>query len=567
MFTGTDIVKFFQENSALAVFLTVAIGFWIGKFRFGNFSLGIVTSVLLVGVVVGQMNIRIPEPAKTLFFLMFLFSIGYSVGPQFFRGLRKDGLPQVGFAVVVCVMCLLSVWGCAIVMGYDAAQAAGLLAGSQTMSAVIGAATDTIHELPGGRDTDLSVMPVCYAVTYIYGTAGSAWVLGTLGPRLLGGVAKVKQAAKQMESQMGDDMSLSPGFDPAARTIVFRAFSADNEWFEPGRTVREFEQYMAGQQKRIFVERLRQQGSVKDPSPKTVIRRGDEIVVSGRRRFVIEEETWIGSEVEDKELVNFSVETLPVVVNKKGVAGKTVRALLKEKYMHGVSIRSIRRANVQIPVLGGGKLDAGDRIELVGLRQDVERAAEEIGFSDAPTEKSSMTLVGMGIFLGGLIFGWAFVTRIGNVPLSLTVSGGVLIAGLICGWLRAKRPTLGGVPEPAVWFMNNVGLNVFIAIVGITTGPSFVRGFQEVGWSLFLVGAVATTIPLVAGIFIGKYLFRFNEAIVLGCVSGSRTTTAALGAVEETLESNVPAMGYTITYAIGNTLLIIWGVVIVLLVA
>lgn len=150
------------------------------------------------------------------------------------------------------------------------------------MSAVIGAATDTIHELPGGRDTDLSVMPVCYAVTYIYGTAGSAWVLGTLGPKLLGGVAKVKQAAKQMESQMGDDMSLSPGFDPAARTIVFRAFSADNEWFEPGRTVREFEQYMAGQQKRIFVERLRQQGSVKDPSPKTVIRRGDEIVVSGR---------------------------------------------------------------------------------------------------------------------------------------------------------------------------------------------------------------------------------------------------------------------------------------------
>lgn len=115
--------------------------------------------------------------------------------------------------------------------------------------------------------------------------------------------------------------------------------------------------------------------------------------------------------------------------------------------------------------------------------------------------------------------------------------------------------------------MNNVGLNVFIAIVGITTGPSFVRGFQEVGWSLFLVGAVATTIPLVAGIFIGKYLFRFNEAIVLGCVSGSRTTTAALGAVEETLESKVPAMGYTITYAIGNTLLIIWGVVIVLLVA
>ena len=368
MFTGTDVVKFFQENSALAVFLTVAIGFWIGKFRFGNFSLGIVTSVLLVGVVVGQMNIRIPEPAKTLFFLMFLFSIGYSVGPQFFRGLRKDGLPQVGFAVVVCVMCLLSVWGCAIVMGYDAAQAAGLLAGSQTMSAVIGAATDTIHELPGGRDTDLSVMPVCYAVTYIYGTAGSAWVLGTLGPRLLGGVAKVKQAAKQMESQMGDDMSLSPGFDPAARTIVFRAFSADNEWFEPGRTVREFEQYMAGQQKRIFVERLRQQGSVKDPSPKTVIRRGDEIVVSGRRRFVIEEETWIGREVEDKELVNFSVETLPVVVNKKGVAGKTVRALVEGPGREEGTLTARLDNNMTVDFAGGAPVGEFADVRVTGVR-------------------------------------------------------------------------------------------------------------------------------------------------------------------------------------------------------
>lgn len=435
------------------------------------------------------------------------------------------------------------------------------------MSAVIGAATDTIHELPGGRDTDLSVMPVCYAVTYIYGTAGSAWVLGTLGPRLLGGVAKVKQAAKQMESQMGDDMSLSPGFDPGGAYDRFPRLQRRQRVFEPGRTVREFEQYMAGSRRGFSSSASDSRDRSRIPPRKPSSAGATKSSSAGARRFVIEEETWIGREVEDKELVNFSVETLPVVVNKKGVAGKTVRTLLKEKYMHGVSIRSIRRANVQIPVLGGGKLDAGDRIELVGLRQDVERAAEEIGFSDAPTEKSSMTLVGMGIFLGGLIFGWAFVTRIGNVPLSLTVSGGVLIAGLICGWLRAKRPTLGGVPEPSVWFMNNVGLNVFIAIVGITTGPSFVRGFQEVGWSLFLVGAVATTIPLVAGIFIGKYLFRFNEAIVLGCVSGSRTTTAALGAVEETLESNVPAMGYTITYAIGNTLLIIWGVVIVLLVA
>ena len=565
MFTGTSIIQFFRDNPALPVFLTVALGFWIGKFRYKSFSLGSVTSVLLVGVLVGQMDIPIPEPAKTLFFLLFLFSIGYSVGPQFFRGLKKDGLPQVGLAVMSCLLCQAAPGGAAKIGGRDRAQAAGLLAGSQTMSAALGAATDTIRQLPEGGSVDLSAMPVCYAVTYIFGTAGSAWILGTLGPRLLGGVDKVKAAAKDLETKMGRDVSLSPGFDPAVREIVFRVYSADNDWFKPRKTVREFEDRMLKDKKRIFVERIRQRGKIMDVTPRTYIYPEDEIVVSGRREYVIEEEGWIGREIEDSELANFTVQTLPVVVNKKGACCITLTALLKKRYMHGVSIRSITRAGVKLPVRSGTKLDTGDRIELVGLRQDIAQAVPNIGFADVPSEKTSMTLLGLGIFLGGLILGWMLVARLGNIPLSLTVSGGVLIAGLVCGWLRAKRPTLGGIPDSAVWLLNNAGLNVFIAIVGISTGPSFVRGFQEVGWSLFLVGAVATSIPLLSGIYLGRYLFKFNDALTLGCVAGSRTTTAALGAVEETIESDVPAMGYTITYAIGNTLLIIWGVVIVLL--
>ena len=141
MFADIHFIEFLRANPALAVFVTLALGFLVGKLRWRSFSLGTVTSVLLVGVVVGQLKIEIPEPAKTLFFLLFLFSVGYAVGPQFFRGLKRDGLPQVGFAVVVCLSCLGSTWLCATLMGYDVAQAAGLLAGSQTMSAVLGVAT------------------------------------------------------------------------------------------------------------------------------------------------------------------------------------------------------------------------------------------------------------------------------------------------------------------------------------------------------------------------------------------------------------------------------------------
>ena len=482
MFADIHFIDFLRANPALAVFVTLALGFLVGKLRWRSFSLGTVTSVLLVGVVVGQLKIEIPEPAKTLFFLLFLFSVGYAVGPQFFRGLKRDGLPQVGFAVVVCLLCLGSTWLCATLMGYD--------------------------------------------------------------------------------------VSFTAGFDPAARAIVFRAYKAENDWFGQRHTVAEFERYMQSQKKLIFVERLRQRGRiVDDVTPRTTIYPGDTLVVSGRRQYVIEEEDWIGTEVEDAELTNFSVQSLPVVVSKRGAAGQYVRNILKRKEMHGVNIRSILRAGVKIPVLAGGKLDAGDRLELVGLPQDVRRAAPTLGFSDPVSEKTGMPLVGLGIFLGGLLFGWLLMTRIGAVPLSLTVSGGVLIAGLFCGWLHARYPHVGNIPQPTLWFMNNVGLNTFIAIVGISTGPTFIQGFQEVGWSLFLIGAAATSIPLVAGMFIGRYLFRFNDALTLGCVAGARTTTAALGAVEETIQSNVPSMGYTITYAIGNTLLIIWGVVIVLLIA
>ena len=174
-----------RDNPSLAVFLTLGIGFFIGQLKFKSFSLGTVTSVLLVGVVVGQLDIPVPGPMKDVFFLLFLFAIGYSVGPQFFHALKGDGLKQVLFAVVVCVLCLLSTWGVALCMGYNIGEAVGLLAGSQTMSGVIGVGTDTINSLEisdAEKQKMIEMIPVCYAVTYVFGTIGSAYILANLGP-------------------------------------------------------------------------------------------------------------------------------------------------------------------------------------------------------------------------------------------------------------------------------------------------------------------------------------------------------------------------------------------------
>ena len=363
---------------------------------------------------------------------------------------------------------------------------------------------------------------------------------------------------------MGNSQTDERGFMRAARPVTFRAYRIDNEWFKKGKRVIDLEVHFQQQDKRLFVERLRKSGVIEEVSPNVVLEIGDEVVLSGRREYVIGEEDWIGPEILDAQLLDFPAEVLPVMITRKTFAGKTISVVRREKFMYGVSIRSIKRTGIEIPVLAQTVLDAGDVIELVGTKQEVEKAAKSLGYIDRPTHQTDMIFVGLGILIGGL-FG-ALSIHIGGVPISLSTSGGALIAGLFFGWLRSKHPTFGRIPEPSLWVLNNVGLNMFIAVVGIAAGPSFVQGFRDVGVSLFLAGAAATTLPLIIGLLLARYLFKFHPAIALGCCAGARTTTAALGAIQDTVESETPALGYTVTYAVGNTLLIIWGVVIVLLI-
>lgn len=561
------VIHLLRQHSELAIFLTIAAGFWIGKIKVGQFSLGIVTSVLLVGVLVGQLDITIEEPVKSVFFLLFLFAIGYKVGPQFFRGLKKDGLPQVGFAVLMCVGCLVITWILALIMGYNAGEAAGLLAGAQTISAVIGVADDTINGLnisTEQKNNMINIIPVAYAVTYIYGTAGSAWVLSSLGPKMLGGLEIVKAACKELEAKMGTSEADEPGFEHARRPVVFRAYTIENNWFGNGKTVEQLESYFISQGKRLFVERMRHNHTIiNEILPGQLLQKGDEVVLSGRREFAIGEEDWIGEEVIDPQLLDFPVEVLPVMIHKKPYANQKLEFIRKQPFMHGVSVRRIKRAGIDIPVFAQTMVDSGDTLELVGLKKEVETAAKQLGYIDRPTNATDMVFVGIGILIGGVI--GALAIHIGGVPISLSTSGGALIAGLVFGWLRSKHPTFGQIPESSLWVLNNVGLNMFIAVVGISAGPSFIQGLKEVGPMLFIIGILATSLPLLLGLILARYVFHFHPALALGCTAGARTTTAALGAIQEAVGSETPSLGYTVTYAVGNTLLIIWGVVIVLL--
>lgn len=559
------LIQTMRDNPAIPIFLTLGLGFLVGKLKYKTFSLGNVTSVLLVGVLVGQLNIPISGPVKSVFFLLFLFAIGYSVGPEFFRALRGSGLKQVGFAVMMCVICFLVTWGVALLFHYNVGEALGLFAGAQTISAVIGVGQDAIGNMTASaadKTAWSNIIPVCYAVTYIFGTIGSAWILGSLGPVMLGGLKKVRKETADLEKEMNNSQFTDdPAYIDALRPVAYRAYKVEGDYFNTSHTVAEIEEYITGLGRRAFIPRARVNGNLIDnPAAETVINKGDEIVLSGRRETLVQDENWLGHEVADEELLSFPVEKVPVMVAHKNLDGKTIADLRMMPEMSGVLISEMKSSNgAPLPVLAKTELHRGFVLTMQGHAPDIKRAASVVGYIDKPTNQTDMIFVGLGIFIGTLI--GAITIHLGGIPVSLSTSGGALIAGLVLGWLRSKHPTFGKIPSSSLWILNNMGLNMFIAVIGIESGPSFVQGIQQVGWMLFVAGIIATTIPLILGIWLGDKLFKFPAAINLGCNAGARVTTASLGAIQDSLGSTLPAMGYTVTYAIGNTLLILMGVI------
>jgi len=316
---------------------------------------------------------------------------------------------------------------------------------------------------------------------------------------------------------------------------------------------------------RVFVQRIRRNGAITDAAADTVLQGGDIIAVAGSRDVLVNVLGANAEEVEDRELLAMPVAGVDVLVTNKALDGKTLVDLVQMPETRGVFLAKIVRGATAtvIPILPTTTIQRGDLFTIGGRTEDVNRAVTLLGVADRATDVTDMAFVGAAIVIGALI--GSLVLNIGGVPLTLSTAGGALVAGIIGGWLRSVRPSFGRIPTPTIWFMNSVGLNIFIAIVGISAGPGFVNGLKTQGVGLFLWGVAATTIPLVLGMFVAKYLFRFHDALTLGIISGARTTTASLGLVCDQAKSQIPALGYTVTYAVGNTLLTIWGMVLIIL--
>lgn len=548
----------FGHHPALALFCSLALGYALGKITIGSFTVGSVAGCLLAGVLVGQTGVVVSDDLKQAFFMLFLFSIGYRTGPQFFRSLNLSALPQIAVTVLLCAVALVVAAVLAPLMGLSVGIAAGLLAGGVTESATLGVAIDAFAKT-GADEAAQQIfdaeIATGFAVAYFVGVIATIFFHTQLAPRFYG--RSLKEACAEYEASLDND---DAPMVSEHRDFEARAYRINPDFV--GHRVSELEARVP-EHVRAFFDRIRRGDKILATTRDMVLQQGDIAAIAGLRSYLIDHTTMLGEEVEDPELLDLPVQTNDIVVTNNAVVNKTLAELSARPEARTIFLRGIMRSGERLPIFRGVTLHRGDVLTVSGTRGHIEDAAARLGYLDRETNQTDMIYVAFFVLLGGLIGIPAL--KYGAIELGLGTSVGVLLGGLVAGWLRSVHRTFGFVPEPTLWIFDSLGLCVFVACVGITSGPSFVTGVLDSGPSLIFGSVAIVLLAHGAAIVVGHKVFGINEGVLAGTCCGAGTSAPGLAAVQEAAQSQVPTLGYGLGYAVGNVLLALWGSVIVIL--
>jgi len=549
----------------LAVYLALALGYGLGAIRVRGFVLGGVTGSLLAGMLLGwAFAVLVSATAKSLVFLLFLFGIGYEVGPRFASAMKGDGWRYAALAVFMPVVGLAVAWPIALWLRLDPGLAAGMLSGALTESPAMGTASEAIQRLP--IDDALKAryqahIGVADALCYLTGALGVIFTCTVIGPRLLR--ANLVEEALALEARFGIERR-RVGVASAWQPFETRAYRIAPTTPVAHRTVAAAEGQLQGE--RLFVYRIRRGGALLEPQPDTVLLPGDVLAVGGRRNTLVEMLGERAEELDDPALLDIAMASHHVFVRKPGWAGKTLEQIARDDAVRAVFLRQILRNGQQMPIGTQTTIERGDVLLLLGPEPAVERAAAELGEIVHATDATDFVVVGGAIFLGAL-FGIVAVVPLGSVTVSIGTSVGALLGGIVAGHVRARRPLFGRVPDSAVKLMQSYGLAAFVAMVGLGAGPHFLEALRQSGVGLFFGGLVVTMMPLLTGLWFGHRVLKIPPVLLLGAISGAQTFTAALAALQEKSGSAIAVIGYSGAVAIAHVLLTTWGTIIVLAVS
>ncbi|MBM5460862.1 aspartate-alanine antiporter [Pseudomonas sp. P66] len=548
-----------RSNPEIAVFLAIGLGVLVGRIQIGSFHLGSVAGALLMGLVIGQVGLEVPHELKSVFFVLFIYAVGFKSGPEFFGCLNRGSLKLVLFSVVLCSTALGTILLMNKIYNFDAGFTAGLGAGALTDTAIMGTASSAIAQLgldEAAKNQLYSHMAIAYAITYVFGTVGLVVFVGSIAPKLLG--VDLRASARELELELGIASQEEIISIPYTR-IVVRAHSL-TEPSTLGLSIHQLER----QHPSMSIERVVRAGVVHERDSAMQLQLGDIVGIYALREDVGYLSGWLGAELDHPEALSFPTRTAEIVLTNRSLAGKTVHEIksrLSGSERMGCFINSITRQNLDLPLLPNTVLHKGDVISLTGRTASVVALAEQLGRIRERSYKTDIAVHGLGMVVGALL--GMLSTHIGMIPIELGVGGGVLLVALLIGWYNSRHPEFGSLPPAAQWAFSEFGLTAFGAVVGLLAGPPAIAAMQNEGLALLISGVVVTLLPPLVSLYFGRYVLRLHPMVLFGALAGAQTEAASMNKIIEQSGSNTPVIGFTVCYAISNVLLAVCGPIIV----
>jgi putative transport protein len=551
--------KFLADNPYLLLFFAVGLAVWVGRFNVKGYGLGMVAAAIVVGCGLSVwassygIKLELNNFAKSLFYYLFMYGVGLRVGPSFINSLGGDGLKFTMLAIVSCLIGLALVVIGARLLDLPPGAAGGMLAGSQTMSAAIGSAEQAIPviSLPAGtKPEDVSAMiALSYGITYIWGTVGIILICKYL-PRWWG--IDARAAAKKYEAEFGvanvEGAGLS-GFRPTG----LRAYRLENP-ATAGKTIEAFRQVNA----EYRVINVVRGGEALGADPSIVLQRGDVVALGGRIESLTDKMGLIGPEVADQKALNIPLDQAEILVTNKDVIGRELETFRNSPIAGQVQLVTMERGGVPFPAGLKTKLQRMDILTVAGLKGAVDEAGRMLGRIARPSTSTDLLTLSAGMILGfliGLIQFPLFGSKVG-----LGNAGGLLLSGVIVSSLVSRLRYFGNTPNAARNILEDLGLVVFVAIVGINAGNSLLSQLTgAIALKIFIVGFIACSIPPFIVWAIGYHVFKINPAVLMGGVAGARSHSGPCREAAVEINSTVPWIGFPVGYAVSGVLLTVFG--------
>ena len=560
-----DLFQVLNENLVLLTFVTIGLGYLAGRIKIAGIELGTTAGVLLSGLIFGHLGLQGQAELATFGFTLFIFSVGLQAGPSFFSAFAADGVRYVAMSLFVALLSVAVAQVAARLLGLEQGFAAGLLAGALTSTPTLAGAQDAVRSglavIPDGLSAaEVSEnVSVGYALTYVFGTVGLI-----VAVRYVPNIFRVDlpNEARALEAERG--MARPRRRRALADTLpIIRAYEIRPE--SVGKTVEQATAAVraAAAGNVAFVPlKIRRGGALLDPEPDLELEKGDVVSIIAPLAAHSHEGKVVGEEVLDPELLNYDIVTTEIVAIHPAAVGHPIRDL-KLLQQYGCLITGVVRASVWIEPNDATVIMKGDRLQVTGEESRLHELAEQIGHIESKVEETDLLTFSFGI-AAGVLLGLVMV-KIGGVSVGFGSAGGLLLAGIMLGFMRSLHPTFGGVPPAARYVLRELGLMFFMASVGLRAGGGILEALTTVGPAMILTGVVVTLLPMILGFAFGRYVLKMNAALLLGSITGAMTSTPALSVVNDSARSGVPSLGYAGTYTFANVMLTFAGTLMMMI--